>query len=1106
MSVLMRRISSLLVAGLALAALSASPAPAASSGPGYLIESMANPTVFPAACTSGCRYTVTVVNSGSAATDGTPVTIRDTLPAGMTAQSVSGEVPAQESAERKGPPILLHCGLEGGSPYCTYSSGVLPVGELLVVELYATVQPGVSGVVTNAVQVSGGGASPAAASFQNTVGGAAPAPGLSGFSFTLTGPEGGLDTQAGDHPNSTIANFQFVNKWNGPESESNRGESTYSSVQAAKDVVVDLPPGFIGNTQAVTKCDIRQLEPLDSSARGPECPPGSAVGTVSLNSFGEQYFGDHNVALDLSNPVVYNMEPERGYPAEFGFNVSGHAVLLYATAVPSSDGYVLQVSSRGIVEAFNFDAFSFTFWGVPGEASHDRWRGGVSSGLAATGFLGNPVDCSGGPLVATAMSDTWQDPGRWTASGEPDLSDPAWRVMTSTVYPSITGCDLLQFDPALEVTPEVTQVDEPTGLGVTIRVPQAPLLPPNLLTPEFKDVTVTLPSGVSLSPSTADGLQACSAEEIQMQSRLAGSCPDASVLGTVRATTPLLASPLEGRVFLAAPGCDPCSNADAADGNMYGIYLELAGEGVVVKQRGTIYANTATGQLTSTFQNAPELPVSELLVHFKGGLRAALATPQSCGQYVTTSDITPWSTPITPDAAPSSVFDASWDGDGGACPGVLPFAPVLSAGTSNPNAGQESPLTFTFARQDREQDIAGIQVTTPVGLLGSLSGIPLCGEPAADLGTCPQASRIGSVTVAAGAGGHPFYAQGTVYLTGPYKGAPFGLSIVVPTVAGPFNLGNVVVRAKIDVDPQTAALTVTTDALPQIIDGVPLRLRSANVTIDRPHFIVNPTSCAQLSIAATLSGAQGAVSHTSVPFAVAGCAGLRFAPKFTATTTAHPSRVDGTSLDVRLAVPLGANSNLERVGVELPKQLPARLTTLQHACPASVFEGNPAACPVGSRVGYARASTPILPVPLIGPAYFVSHGGAAFPNLVFVLQGYGVRVDVVGSTFISKQGITSSTFSGIPDVPVSTFELYLPQGPGSALTALGNPCAHRLLMPTTLAAQDGAQVKQNTAVKVTGCTTRKAKATRKAKKSSAHTSRHRAKGGSGRSKQERTHR
>ena len=314
---------------------------------------------------------------------------------------------------------------------------------------------------------------------------------------------------------------------------------------------------------------------------------------------------------------------------------------------------------------------------------------------------------------------------------------------------------------------------------------------------------------------------------------------------------------------------------------MFRLFLQIEGSGVVIKQEGKIYANPSTGQLTTTFKDLPQLPTSNMQLHFNSGLRAGLATPQSCGTFTSTANLTPWSSPITPSATPESQFNVDWNGNGEACPAVWPFHPEFEAGTSNPNAGQFSPLTVTFNREDREQDFQQIKVTTPPGLLGSLSGVPLCGEPQADLGTCSAASQIGEMTVAAGPGSHPYYQKGMVYLTGPYKGAPFGLSIVVPTHAGPFNLGNVVVRARINVDPYTTALTVTTDPLPQILDGIPLRLRKTNVTINRPGFIFNPTDCAQQHITATISGSQGTQTEESTPFAVAGCAGLSFGPKFT---------------------------------------------------------------------------------------------------------------------------------------------------------------------------------------------------------------------------------
>jgi len=399
--------------------------------------------------------------------------------------------------------------------------------------------------------------------------------------------------------------------------------------------------------------------------------------------------------------------------------------------------------------------------------------------------------------------------------------------------------------------------------------------------------------------------------------------------------------------------------------------------------------------------------------------------------------------------------------------------------TTSHQAGAFSPFTFTFDRDDSEQDPSRIQVQTPPGLLGELSHVTLCAEPQAQQGTCGADSLIGKVTVAVGAGSNPFYVTGKVYLTGGYNGAPYGLSFVVPAIAGPLNLGTVVVRAAVNVDPHTAALTVTSEPLPQILQGVPLHIRAVSVMLDRGEFAFNPTSCAPMSVQTTMSSSAGASTTDRTHFQVTNCAALAFKPSLKAYTNGHTSRSNGASLDVKLSfpkAPFGSEANIAKVKVDLPRKLPSRLTTLQKACTAQVFEVNPAACPAASRVGYAEAITPVMPVPLSGPAFFVSHGGAAFPDLTIVLEGYGVRVDLIGSTFINKDSVTSSTFETVPDVPVSTFRLYLPQGKYSALAANGNLCnAKNLAMPTIFVAQDGASIHTTTPIGVTGCGARTAR-------------------------------
>ncbi len=1070
----------LLGVGVALVGiLGAAGASAAVPGPGLAIKAVAGPTIFSSEHNSDEEpdiYLLTVTNTGSQPTDGSTITISDELPRGLKTVGIQGSTDMTQGAEP------MSC--VSSTVTCTYEAP-LPPGESLVMSIRVIVEPGTVGPVTNSALASGGGAPSASTNVETAIGTAAESLaepfGLEAAADEVTGVDGLTDTQAGDHPYETTVSFSLNTK------ERNKGAFGFAGFETAgglhglaahtKDVVVDVPPGFVGDPTVVEKCPQYDL-------RVQTCPSSSQIGFARLGLFARGFGGT------IGTYPIFNVLPDKGYPAEFIILYDGIPVPLYASVTPDSN-YGVRITTPDIPGYGPPVDISVTFFGTPANDPnvYNGYRKAVTGG-APIAFLDNPVDCSAAPQLARVAVDSWENPGSYLADGQPNFSDPRWKSRSTTVFPSLAGCELLQFNPSLSVTPDVTQADEPAGTTVDLHLPQANQQFPALVTPEIKDTTVTLPSGLSISPSAGDGLAGCSDAQIDLSEAGVGSCPLASQIGTVKVTTPLLTEPLEGQVFLGTPHCDPCTDADASDGNMYRIFLQFEGAGTVVKQEGKIFANSSTGQLTTTFTNIPELPVSDVQLHFNSGLRASLATPQACGTFTSTADLTPWSSPITPDATPVSQFNVDWDGHGGACPSVMPFGPVFEAGTSNANAGQLSPLTVTFNREDREQDFSQIKVVTPPGLLGSLSGVPLCGEPQADLGTCPASSQIGKMTVAAGPGSHPYYQQGQVYLTGPYKGAPFGLSIVVPTKAGPFDLGNVVVRATITVDSHTTALTVKTDPLPQILDGIPLRLRKTNVTIDRPGFIFNPTDCAQLHITATISGSQGTQTEVAAPFAVAGCAGLSFGPKFSVATSGKTSKAGGASLDAKLVVPSGPQSNIAKVKVELPKQLPSRLTTLQKACPDSTFEANPAACPAGSEIGAVQAVTPILPVKLRGPVYFVSHGGAAFPNLVAVLQGYGVRVDLVGETFISKKGITSSTFTNIPDVPVSSFELFLPQGKGSALAANGNLCKSKLVMPTLFVGQDGAQLKQNTPIKVTGCP--KAKASKRARKARrARTARHR---------------
>jgi hypothetical protein len=548
-------------------------------------------------------------------------------------------------------------------------------------------------------------------------------------------------------------------------------------------------------------------------------------------------------------------------------------------------------------------------------------------------------------------------------------------------------------------------------------------------------------------------------------------CPSGSKVGTVKIKTPLLDHELEGAVYLAAQNANPFGSLVA----MYMI-IEDPVSGSLVKLTGEV-SLSATGQIVTTFKNTPDIPFEELQLHFFGGERAPLTTPSRCGTYTTQATFVPWDGNGPVNTSSSFVIDHGPHGS--PCPGAsLPFDPSLVAGATSNQAGGLTPFTMTMSREDGNQNLQAVSLKMPPGLSGLLTGVELCGEAQANAGTCGPNSQIGETIVSVGVGNDPFSVKGgKVFLTGPYRGAPFGLSIVNPAKAGPYDLGVVIVRARIEVDPITADLTVTSDnegpyKIPTIVDGIPLEIKHVNVTINRPGFTFNPTDCDPLSITGSLSSTEGATSAVSVPFQATNCARLGFKPQFSVSTSGKTSRAGGASLHVKLVypkLPFGSQANIGSVKVSLPKQLPSRLTTLQKACPDSTFTANPAACGAASRIGMATATTPLIPMVLAGPAYFVSHGGAKFPELVIVLSGYGVTVQLHAETFINKAGITSSTFRTIPDVPVGTFELTLPQGKYSALAAIGNLCKSKLAMPTAFTAQNGAVIHRSTPIAVTGC-------------------------------------
>jgi hypothetical protein len=1084
-------------------------------------------------------FQVTATDAGSLRAEG-PVVVKDMLPPGLSVTSTSFlvvprvqvvvEEPHGVHRVPEGECVEEGAVASGVTVVCTDPQGLEP-DEALQVDIRVAAGPGVLPFAQDRENVSGPDSPPATASEAVVSGALAPVFGVAGFDLDDVGVGGAPDVQAGEHPYELMTRID-LNSVVRVDPEATDGQSKQISVQDLRDAVVELPAGFVGSALATPRCSLAQL----GSILG--CPADTRVGSLLTQPSG----------LVAAHGAVYNLVPEAGLAAQFGFQdgIKGTHVIdagLVPADVPG--GYVVRVTTREIPQFSLADAV-VTFYGDPAARAEQ--------GASPVAMFTNPTDCTGEPSKTLLHVDSWQNPGVFpengTPAGEPDIDGPNWASATSE-SPPVSGCELLHFQPsAFTFAPEEahSQADEPAGYESVLRIPQSEA-PGTLATPSLKTAVVTLPEGVSISPSAAGGLVGCpetGPEGIDFESPAQGGCPDASKVGTVKVATPLIEEELEGSVFVAQPSCGAagqpqCSEALAEEGRLFAIYLEVGSRktGIHLKLRGRVevggtgaYSHEhalAPGQIRTSFVETPQAPFSELKLNFDPGPRAPLANPQSCGTYTTDASFEPWS---APQSGPDAVMDPSFAITGG-CGGG--FAPSFSAGTVDNHAGSYSAFTTTFGRHDGEQDLSGVELKMPEGLIGKIARVAQCGESEikaaqADTGGCPAASKVGTATAAAGAGADPYWQSGSVYLTGPYNNGPFGLVVVVPAVAGPFDLGNIVVRASIRINPSTAQVSVLSDPLPQSVDGVPLRVQTVNVTVGQEgNFTFNPTGCTPSNITATISSAQGASSNVSSRFQAADCAALKFAPQFTASTQANGSpRGNGASLDVKVAYPTPGTSysNIAKVDTQLPLALSSRLPTLHKACTEAQFNANPAGCPAGATVGSATVKTPALSNPLTGPAILVSHGNEAFPDLVLVLQGEGVTIDLTGNTDI-KGGITYSKFEAVPDAPVLSFELNLPEKENSILAAVKNLCAptktvtvkkkvtvrrhgrrikitrnvkksesEALVMPTTLTAQNGAVVQQNIKVAVTGCL-RSHPASKRAKSASA---KHRGRGAKGRRK------
>jgi len=933
--------------------------------------------------------------------------------------------------------------------------------------------------------------------------------GLESLSMRATNNAGEPFVQAGGHP------YELTTEVDLNVNYTSSGEDVADA--EPKDVRVQVPPGLIGSPAATPKCPQRVEEEY-------KCPTDTQIGTFGIELANE---ANRDGEGHITSDPLFNLVPPKGTAARFGVLVNVDISAYIDASVRSGSDYGVEADSLNITSWGKFKRVVVKMWGEPANPGHDEERycpvglyQKCDVEVQSKPFLSMPTACAG-PLSVTGSVDSYQAVGEWSYG--------------QNTMPAVTGCGEVGFAPSFEARPTTSATDSPTGLDLVLRVPQNEEAK-GLASADLKDASITFPAGLVVNPSSADGLGACSEAQVGFTGFTelnktsepgvqtaqftpgAAECPDASKLGTVQIVTPLLEHPLPGALYLAKQDENPF-------GSLLAVYLALYDpiSGVVVKVPGLLQANPSTGQLTATFDQNPQLPFEELKVSLFEGARAPLTTPGTCGSYTTSTTLMPWTAPEGAVATPASSFVVSEGAGGGGCvesEAQATNAPGFEAGTASPVAGSFSPFELKLAREDGSQRFNALNVTLPPGLIGKVAGVEECpqtaieaaqrrdheGEGALELASpsCPAGSELGVVHVGVGSGA-PLYVTGKAYFAGTYEGAPFSLVIVTPAVAGPFDLGTVVVRAALFIDPLTAQVTVRSDPFPSILDGIPLDIRTVEVDINRPGFILNPTSCAVSAVTGQEMSTTGQSASLSSRFQAGGCTNLPFKPALAVSASGKVSHLDGTSVQFRLSYPAGALGKeawLRAAKFEFPKQLSARFGTIQKSCPAATFAANPAGCPGPATIGTVTVKTQLLPVPLTGPVYFVSNGSAKFPEAVFVLQGDGVTVALHSETFINETtGVTSATLPAIPGVPFEEATVTLPAGPYSEFTGIGNLCkptktitvkkkvavkrkGHTrrvtrtvkqtvpapLEMPTGFIGQNGASISQNTPVTITECT------------------------------------
>ena len=1021
---------------------------AAAPAPAWSLKALSYPTNFvqgttgiTGIATTPPGYLLSAVNLGAAPTAG-PFTITDVLPAGIVPQNAAGKYSGKAATP-------LACNVVGQKATCTGNEPLQP-GERA--EVRVAVKVVTSEFVSNEAKVTGGGAAPITVTTETAVSTEA-APfgfldGVAGLSTAAVSADGSAQTAAGSHPYQLETDLGFP-------SVAALNKEILAVGGGIRDVEVDLPRGVVVNPNATpVRCTEVQLEAT-------QCPNDAQVGLVSIIQSA--------TGIATSFGALYNMVPAPGSAGEFGFEFAEGIYVHLRGSVRSDGEYQLSATTSDIPAKVGVQRVDVTLWGSPSEHAHDAIRGEclfdkkVSSCPVAapnsTAFLSMPSSC-GGPLTTVARADSWEAPGLF-AKRSAESTD------LSGVPVGVDGCNQLGFEPTIEARASTNVADSPTGLEVDLHQPQSEDYD-GLANANLKGIKVTLPEGMTLNPSAANGLASCSSAQIGLTTPVGQAgpihfdeapqhCPDAAKIGTVEVDTPLLDHPLPGAVYVVKPFDNPF-------GSLLGIYLAIEDEqtGIIAKLAGRVEADPATGRLTSSFSDSPELPIEDVKLGLFNGPAAALKTPLACGTHTTTATMTPWSTPEGADVSDADSFAISTAAGGsGACPASeaqAPNGPSFEAGTVAPQAGAYSPFVLKLSRADGSQRLTGIDTTLPPGLSGKLAGIAQCSDAQIAAASarnhpeegmierqspsCPLASEVGVVNVGAGAGPTPFYTQGHAYLAGPYKGAPLSLVTITPAIAGPFDLGTVVVRIALQVDPLSARIHAVSDPLPTILDGIPLDVRSVALRMDRPDFTLNPTSCDPMAITANAVSSLGQSAALSTPFQVGGCSSLAFKPELKLSFKGGTTRAKHPALSTVLTYPKqGPYANIAKAVVTLPHAEIIDQNHVGNPCTRPQFAEEK--CPAISVLGRAKAWTPLLDQPLEGNVYFRANGGErTLPDIVADLRGQ-IHVELIGAVDTATPKTNArirTTFFAVPDAPVSRFELQLKGGKEGLLVNSANIC------------------------------------------------------------------